>query len=60
MKSPLQTREIPLIKTDGLQIKRFRQRVEDGFNKLCIQNLAPMQEFEIVNILRGYGEIKAF
>lgn len=60
MKSPQRAREHPFIEAKGLQIKRLNTRVEDSFNKLCIQGLPAILEFEVINILRSYGELKSF
>ena len=45
MKSPIKAREHPLIGAGDLRIKRIKQKVEDSFNKLCIQNISTTPEF---------------
>ena len=55
MKSPLKQRDQSYIETKHLLIKKLKNKVEDSFNKLCILNLPPIQEYEVVNLLRNYG-----
>lgn len=40
MKSPLIIRDKPLIGASDLRIKRIKTRVDESFNKLCIQNIS--------------------
>lgn len=45
MKSPQRQRDHPQTRTEGIHIKKLKSRVEDGFNKLCIQNFPQMLEY---------------
>ena len=60
MKSPLKARERPTVNPRDLEIRRFKSKVDEGFNKLVIQNMPYLQEFELLNTLRQFGDIKAF
>ena len=60
MKSALRPRDVPELRTDGVQIKRIRNRVEDEVDKICVQNLPSIQEFELITLLENFGTVKAF
>jgi hypothetical protein len=53
-------RELPQINLTNIRVRALSGRTEDGFNKLCIQNLPVIQEYEIVNLLGRFGELKSF
>lgn len=55
MKSPLSMRELPQINLSNIRIRTLSSHTGDGFNKLCIQNLPVIQEYEIINLLGRCG-----
>lgn len=61
MKSPLAARLTPQIQiAPGMNIRRISLKVEEGFNKLCIFNLPEIKQYEVINFLITFGELKSF
>ena len=59
-KSPIPAREVPQLNPKDCNFRKYNHRVQDSFNKLCITQLPPVQEFEVLNLLAGFGSIKGF
>ncbi len=60
--SSLEERPIPRLPLEKakIPIRKIQWKVAEGMNKIYIGNCPPLLEFQMINILSEFGQLKSF